>query len=436
MWAGGRERQVIKKVLTRLRHIQRKVGWREFVFFLLRRGIKECIQLVADPKGARNRWQTRMTGTGLTDAYRFVLNNAVPANPDAEVPARTVNWVIPDFGVGSGGHLNIFRFIRALELQGYKCAVVIDGKTHFSTPEQARASIRQHFFLLDASVHFGVHDMPPAEFVFATSWTTAYSVRACANVPFKCYFVQDFEPYFYAHGSEYVFAENTYRFGFIGVTAGKWLAEKLRAEYGMKTFPLGFSYDKQLYASPDRAREKSDKRRVFFYARPPTVRRAFELGTLVLGEVHRRHPEVEIVMAGWDLGGYDIPFPYVDRGVMALADLPELFQRCDVALVLSYSNASLLPLELMACGCTVVSNQGPYVEWLLDDTVARLVPSDVREMADVICHLIADTSAREALKEAGLRFARTTDWENEGLRFVGYLEEMRTMKTTVEMEQA
>ena len=54
----------------------------------------------------------------------------------------------------------------------------------------------------------------------------------------KCYFVQDFEPSFFAPGSEWGFAEDTYRFGFHGITAGHWLADKLRNDYGMPTDPI------------------------------------------------------------------------------------------------------------------------------------------------------------------------------------------------------
>lgn len=426
---------MIQRLWIQLNHIRRKVGWGQFLLFLVSRGSRELLTLAVSPKAARAKWKQRAAVSSIQQAYDFVLRDLVPEDKAAAVPARTVNWVVPDFGIGSGGHLNIFRFVRALEKRGYRCAIVIDGKHQFASAEKARTAIRENFFPVEAKVYLGLEAMPPAEFVFATSWNTAYGVAAARGVRHKCYFVQDFEPYFYAHGTDHVLAENTYGFGFTGITAGSWLADKLAADYGMKTFPLGFSYDKELYKPPVRSRRAGDKRRVFFYARPPTLRRAFELGVLVLAEVAKRHPDVEIVMAGWDLGAYQLPFRFVDRGVMSLEDLPELFHSCDVALVLSYSNASLLPVELMACGCTVVSNRGPYVEWLLDDTVARLVDSNVPAIADAICSLIEDDAARHALREAGLRFAQETDWEREGNRFYEYLEALRAPSQMGEMER-
>jgi glycosyltransferase involved in cell wall biosynthesis len=416
---------MIRQIVQHLAYVRRKLGWRQFLWFVAARVVRNLGMLLFSPRmfAARMRGHTAMLNT--VKHYNFV--RALPAEQSAtcDIPAWTVNWVIPDFGIGSGGHLNIFRFVLALEKSGATCTIVIDGPSQFSSGAEARERIRHHFVPLNAQVVLGTENMQPAEFTFATSWHTAYPVRAFAHTRYRCYFVQDFEPYFYARGSEYVFAENTYKWGLVGITAGTWLANKLGAEYGMRTFPFQFSFDKTLYAENGSPRPADDPLRVFFYARPPTSRRAFELGVLVLAELAAKHPEVEIVMAGWDLSGYDIPFKFRDAGVLRLEDLPPLFRSCDVSLVLSYSNVSLLPLELMACGCVVVSNDGPYVEWLLNNQIAKLVESDVMSMADAICELLEDSEQRNRLKKAGLDFCRSTDWDREGRLVSEYLKQLR-----------
>lgn len=63
----------------------------------------------------------------------------------------------------------------------------------------------------------------------------------------KFYFVQDYEPFFFPHGSYYELAKNTYKFGFRGITAGDWIKDKLIADFGMKADSFGFSYDKDMY---------------------------------------------------------------------------------------------------------------------------------------------------------------------------------------------
>ena len=155
--------------------------------------------------------------------------------------------MIPDFGIGSGGHLNLFNMIALLEKRGYECRVVIDGACQFTDGNEARETIREHFYPIEAEVVIGRERMKPAWGTVATSWETAYTVRDFKGTMEKFYFVQDFEPYFYPHGSDYIFAENTYRFGFNGITVGSWLAGKLRSEYGMNVLSCYYSYNKTLY---------------------------------------------------------------------------------------------------------------------------------------------------------------------------------------------
>jgi len=322
-----------------------------------------------------------------------------------------INWVIPDFGIGSGGHLNIFRVVKKLEEKGFVCRINIDGATHFSTGKEARECIREHFFPIDAEVSIGRDELMPASATFATGWTTAYTVRDFVGSGEKYYFVQDFEPFFSALGSDYVFAEETYKFGFKGITAGSWLADKLSAEYAMKTVPFNFSYDRELYKP--HLRRDPEKKRVFFYARPVTSRRAFELGLLTLAVIHKKNPAIEFVLAGWDLSGYEIPFPYLNCGVLSLNELPDLYSQCDVALVLSFTNLSLLPLETMACNCAVVSNKGANVEWLLNENVVQFSDSSPEALSTTIVDLIEDDEKLYLLKKKGLEFAESTDWDIE-----------------------
>ena len=346
--------------------------------------------------------------------YGFALPHTLPALP-GEARTKTLLWFIPDFNVGSGGHLNIFRTIWHLEQMGYTSTIVIGKPVMHQNPDQARNAIREHFFPLQAQVLLGFDGLPPCEFALATGWDTAYSVRAFTGAQHKLYFVQDYEPHFYPVGSESMLAENTYRFGFFGITAGGWLADKLAREYGMTTHPVGFGVELERYRRLPR--REPEIRRVFFYARPPTPRRAFEIGLLVLNLVWERLPDVQFVLAGWDTAGYHIPFPHLGCGTLALDDLPDLYSQCDAALVLSLTNASLLPLELMASGCAVVSNRGPNVEWLLNDEVVTLADSSPEALADALCSLLQDNERRQRISEKAEAFARAQTWETVALDF-------------------
>ncbi len=373
-------------------------------------GIFNAIKSLLTIKG-KNTIIGRLKKPSPTEFYKFIYAEKFGEENSSDESSRTLNWVIPDFNIGSGGHLNIFRIVKKLEERGFTCRIIIDGHTNFHNADQARSCIRENFFPIDATVSIGRQSMRPAAATFATSWITAYTVRDFRGAGKRYYLVQDFEPFFYALGSDYTFAEETYNFGFKGITAGKWLAEKLHSEYKMQTIPFGFSYDKDLYRYTQR--RAPEKKRVFFYARSVTPRRAFELGLLALNLVYKKDPSIEFILAGWDTSSYDIPFPHLNAGVVAIKDLPDLYSQCDVALVLSLTNLSLLPLELMACNCAVISNSGGNVEWLLNDKVARFCRMTPEDISDGIVDLFSEPDELETLKESGREFANLTSWESE-----------------------
>ena len=323
-----------------------------------------------------------------------------------------INWVIPEMGIGSGGHINIFRFVQKLQDMGFKNRVYI-FKSNALDSDQAFISFIDQYYNLDTKnieLHYDVAGMKPAHALIATSWQTAYFVRKFDKVISKFYFVQDFEPYFFAVGSEYTFAENTYKFGLRGITAGDWLKDKLRDEYGMKTESFSFSYDKDVYHALDK---KDDKKRIFFYARPVTPRRAFELGLLALTDIAKKIPDVEVVFAGWDVSGYKIPFAHKSVGSAKVEELSEIYSQCDMCLILSNTNLSLLPLEVMASNSVAVCTKGPNSTWLVNDENSIMVDFDPIAISDTLCYYLQNREELARIRKRGLEFALATSWDDE-----------------------
>lgn len=323
-----------------------------------------------------------------------------------------INWVVPEFEKGSGGHTTIFRFISALERRGFHSRIYVYRAVKLTDDEKLHTLLRDHFQLLDSRVesYCDVKDMKFAHATVATSWITAYFVRNFHNTISKFYFIQDFEPHFYAHGSEYSFAENTYTFGFRGITAGDWLRDVVRRDYGMEAVSFRFSYDRKIYYP----RPKKDGRpTVFFYARPVTPRREWELGLLALHELWKRVPELEVLFAGWDVSTYDIPFPHQNRGVVSMETLAELYTQSDLCLVISGTNLSLVPLEIMGCGRVAVCTKGENSSWMVTEENAVLADSDPLAIADTMEYYLKNPRAREEICKKGMAFAEQTSWEKE-----------------------
>lgn len=325
---------------------------------------------------------------------------------------KIINWVVPEFQKGSGGHTTIFRFISALERRGFHSRVYVYRAVKLTDDEKLHTLLRDHFQLLDERVeaYCDVNDMKFAHATVATSWITAYFVKNFHNTISKFYFIQDYEPHFYAHGSEYSFAENTYTFGFRGITAGDWLRDIVKRDFGMEAVSFHFSYDRKIYYPRPK---KSDRPTVFFYARPVTPRREWELGVLALNELWKRIPDLEVLFAGWDVSTYEIPFPHKNMGVVSMETLAELYTQSDLCLVISGTNLSLVPLEIMGCGRVAVCTKGENSSWMVTEENAVLVDSDPLAIADTMEYYLQHPEMMEEICKKGMAFAEKTDWEME-----------------------
>lgn len=393
---------------------KRKKNWGEFLKWLV---------LNPDLYGEKKqplRQYREFSGTqiDLFQQYEFVISEKGKVSLSREDYEKNkngkviLNWVIPEPGIGGGGHINIFRFVRRLEKMGIHSRIYLMYPGQFKTDAECEAFLEKYYEMEvdEIEVHIHLENMKFAHGIVATSWQTAYPVKKFDNVISKFYFVQDYEPFFFPVGTEYTFAENTYKFGFRGLTAGDWLKDKLCEEYGMNTDSFSFSYDRELYTPG----EKRDlRKRIFFYARPYTPRRAFEIGVLALDKVARKIPDLEVLFAGEDISKYRIEFKHVNAGIVPLSQLSDLYAQCDMCLVLSDTNLSLLPLEVMASNSVAVCSKGKNSEWLVNEDNSVMVDLEVEAIADKLVYYLEHPKKLQKIREKGLKFAQNTSWDRE-----------------------
>ena len=334
-------------------------------------------------------------------------------------PLRTA-WIMHPPGESSGGHQNIFRFIDYLERAGHAATVYLyHSADHAIDARYLEGLIRSSPSYPRVQARFHAYDGRVAadtDAIFATGWETAYPAYRDPSPARRFYFVQDFEPSFYPVGSEHVFAENTYRFGFHGITAGRWLAEKLSSEFGMRTDAFEFAADVSNYSYLNEDRREE----LFFYARPVTARRGFEIGAMALDHVARERPDLVIHLAGWDVSTYDLPFEYVNHAAMKITELNALYNRCGAALVLSLTNLSLLPLELLASGVIPVVNAGENNSKVTTNPFLRYSEVTPKALAKTLLEVLdrpdqVDYARRAAASVLG------TSWDHSGKQFVEIL---------------
>lgn len=275
-----------------------------------------------------------------------------------------IAWITQPIGPGGGGHTTIACFVKYLQSQGHRVRFYLYLNNTIPQSVVETKEIFSKSYGIEVEVK-NIEDFADEDVVFATSWDTAYPVFNLQSPNLhKFYFVQDFEPSFYGLGSRYKLAEATYKFGFYGITAGKWLTKKV-SEYGMPADYFDFGAEMDIYR-PTKPIQK--KKQIAFYARAHTERRGFEIGVMALKIFKEKHPDYEIVFFGQDMSNYDIPFEIVDRGILNKEELAEIYQESVACLVLSLTNVSLLPLELLVAGCVPVMNDGENNTLVLGDT--------------------------------------------------------------------
>ena len=327
-----------------------------------------------------------------------------------------VQWIIPDFHAGAGGLMNVFMLAKQLELAGHKNTFWIKRGTEHADP---RAYVARHFTALNAEFH-ALHpegvDKVEGDVVIATNDHSAYLARAVGKVAAKCYLVQDYEPYFYPMGTDYLLSRNTYQFGFRTIVAGAWLRVMMEREGCTEVRTFDFAYDAQVYFPPGKnaVRGRDERRRIAFYARAATPRRAVLLGLQAFAALARRRKDFVVHLFGQSHAGLAPPFPHVDHGVLSPRELGELYRSCDAGVVFSATNHSIAPMEMMACGLPVVELEGEQNSLVYPPDALLLTPSEPEAIATAVARVLDEPDLAARLRAGGFCHAAGRTWVRSG----------------------
>ena len=322
-----------------------------------------------------------------------------------------INMLVPEPHPGAGGDIGLFRIANYLAAFGHDVHVYVVSYISMNdyTTEQVREYMRHHFPPTRAMYHKWNGSARDADCTLATFWPTVANVLALSNSGKRFYIVQDFEPSFYPDVPvNYEGAEQTYRAGLHCITLGRWLTRLLTERYGAKADYFDFAVDPEIYRPQPRT---DQRRRVCFYARPSTPRRAYETGVEALGLVKARLPEVEISFFGSDELQPQPSFPFINHGKISQHELANLFSNSDVGVVLSLSNPSFVPLEMLACCCGVVEVASERFEGILThDVDSWLIEPTANAIANGVVKLLTDDALRQRLARTGYERAKKMSW--------------------------
>jgi O-antigen biosynthesis protein len=355
----------------------------------------------------------------MRDTPRIAVNEPValaPRVPYFNRESLNIHWVIPSFGEGAGGHMTIFRFVEFFEKCGHRQTIWIQNALNFRAPIDALRAIRQHYRPIGDRVFVRFLPACPEQLsgdvLIATDCWTAYPVASAKRFKERFYFIQDYEVEFHPAGANRLVAAQTYKFGFAGLCAGPWLLHKAK-EHGMWARQWDLAADETYYFPPGQHTKQADRRptQIAFYARTNTPRRAVELGFTAFEQLANLGYQFHVHYFGseGDLSaqGYEA----TDHGIVSAEKLGELYRRCDIGVVFSATNYSLIPLEMMACALPVVELDTESVRAVFTEDELVMAQPTPPAIARSIAKLIDSSELRDRLSQNGLRTAGRYNWE-------------------------
>lgn len=306
------------------------------------------------------------------------LNLKVPAKRPKRGMPLTIGWVCTPPSPGSGGHTTLFRMVEAVEAAGHKCVIYLYDR-YDGLHSKHENTIRKYWPQVHAEIRSVKEGLASLDAYVASSWQSAHVLASQSSVATRrLYFIQDFEPYFHPRGAEYALAEDTYKFGFRCIALGWFVAEILKQNIGVQADVAKHGCDTAVY----RLQNLGPRNGVAFYAKPGVARRGYELGVLGLREFHRRRPDQEIHIYGDSRAS--MPFPVINHGSVSPAHLSDLYNKCWAGLAMSFTNVSLVPAEMLACGAIPVMC-GVHIKHDLDNSFLRFAEPNPSAIASALC---------------------------------------------------
>jgi glycosyltransferase involved in cell wall biosynthesis/GT2 family glycosyltransferase len=336
----------------------------------------------------------------------------VPCPGIADRERLRIAMLIPQFSRGSGGHSLLFELLSRLERRGHLCSVWMhDYVRNPGDPPAAvvRHDINEFFSPITGPVYSGFNEWHGADVVLATGWQTVHAALLLDRAYARVYLVNDHEPEFYATSAESLLASDTYSHGLHCIAGSPWLRDLLVERYGATAQAYEYGVDHGTYRPRPVPRRRDT---IVYYARPETPRRAVPIGLLALAELHRRRPDVRIVLFGSDKPD-PASFPYEHVGIASPIELSWLYSQATVGLSLSLTNFSLIPKEMMACGLPCVELAGASAESIFGaGGPLELAAPDPAAIADSLERVLDDRELWERRSHDGKAFVASHSWEH------------------------
>lgn len=359
-----------------------------------------------------------------------------PCNQVKPEKIRTIAFVITRMVRFHGGQTSVLRLGTQLAKHGYK-VIYLSYKPQSKEEMQLCASSNLAVFQgkvcsfksYQAGIKAGKCSEP--DVVIATSWDTVSFAKKFEK-SYKMYFVQDYEPYFYKFGEEFLMAKSTYNQGLHMVSLGAWNKMMIERDCGAdpdrKLDVVSFPYEAQEY--PCGKRDFAgyvDKKKItlavymkYYGKRLPNLvpymlkntkdileKDGIELEILYFGEAKTFKSE-----AGKNLGQLN------------KEELHNLYQKADFGMVASMSNISLVPFEMHSAGLPLIEFADGTYPFFFRDNTALLTEIGKKDIADLLENALEHPEKLAEMQARADEDMKDLSWENTGDEFVNILKSL------------
>lgn len=265
------------------------------------------------------------------------------------------------------------------------------------------------------------------DILIATFWESVYFIKNLKG--YKMYFVQDYEPYFYEYGEDYILAENTYKLGLHVVSLGKWNVEKIKKLTDYKNTILDyidFPYEKKEYVKISRdynTYKEIKKIKLCVYVKAALKRAPYlidtMLGHLKLKLKNEKGINLEITYFGNE--SYLKLENGQSLGKLDKKSLMKLYHNSDFGMCASLTNISLVPYEMLATGLPLIEfEEGSFKDFFPEET-AIITDFNYETLYRKLLMVLSDPEILEQKNNIAFKIMKDLSWDNSGKQFINII---------------
>lgn len=338
------------------------------------------------------------------------------SNPAMPREVKTMAIVMPFIGVTSGGGSSILRIGTSIANRGIELTYLVQGNKSQKDIEELKQNASISIPNYQGTFkRFEDHE-EYYDICMATNWQSVYYCKQLKG--YKAYFIQDFEPFFFDVGDEYMLAKKTYTFGFHHISLGPWNLKQIEKNVQgvhSKSDYITFPYEPSEYSMVERDYLSYQSKKSFNMAVyiKESGRRIPAIIQYLLKETEKKLLDHGIKLNVYYYGlKKDVHvLSGTNLGLLTKKQLFELYKKVDFGMVASMTNISLVPYEMLATGLpTFEFKDGSYSDFLGEDS-AMLIGFDPDELTKRILEVINDPQQLIDMNTNAMKRLESLSWD-------------------------